>query len=242
MSQGTGGPRRLLLTGFEPFGGDAVNPSKEIVQALDGEVIGTWQVRGMVLPVTYGAAAAMVLQELGFDGGGCGEGPSGTWRRLNAGCFPYDVVLSLGQAKGRDKVCLERVAINVRDAGVADHAGHVAQDEPVLPGGPAAYFSTLPLRSMVAAIEKAGVPAAISNTAGTYVCNDLLYLLLHFTASGQLPIRVGFIHLPALPEQVSSGEGAGGPAEREGRTERPSTPSLPLSEMLKAVTAAIEAL
>jgi len=270
MDQETGTFRRLLLTGFEPFGEDTMNPSKELVQALDGLTIGRWKVTGMVLPVTYGLAAAMVLNELGYDVGdgdggrsamGCGADatvPTDTGGLGgDLGSAPtYDVVLSLGQAKGRDKVCLERVAINIRDAGLPDHAGHVAQDEPIVPDGPAAYFTNLPLRTMKSAIEEKGVPVAISNTAGTYVCNDLLYLLLHFTCgrssvqsrrvAAGFPVsphtearehprpRVGFIHLPALPEQVR-------PAD-EGHPEAGRAPSLSFDQMKIAIIAAIETL
>lgn len=215
-----------MLTGFEPFGGDTINPSKELAKALDGQTIGRWAIRGIVLPVTYGIAAEQVLEVLGQDVGQEAE--------ENAGF--YDVVLSLGQAKGRAKVCLERVAINIRDASLPDHAGHIAQDEPIVPGAPAAYFSNLPLRAMMSAIEAAGVPVTISNTAGTYVCNDLLYLLLHYIATlparspgtghSAAPLRVGFIHLPALPEQVT--EDAGGSLEGEGPTVRAGkTPTIP---------------
>ena len=266
MAQETGSQGRLLLTGFEPFGGDTLNPSKELVQALDGQKIGRRRIQGLVLPVTYGLAAAMVLRELGCDPGDHVEGSewqdADAWREWRASPMSrwtrpsYDVVLALGQAKGRDKICLERVAINLRDASLADHAGRVAQDEPIVPGGPAAYFSNLPLRAMLEAVQMTGVPVAISNTAGTYVCNDLLYLLLHVACgesavhrydaggiSSSLPdggesghpwLRVGFIHLPALPEQVRSS------AEETGSAAQP--PSLSFSRMKTAITAAIQAL
>ena len=266
---GRGPRRRLLLTGFEPFGGDTVNPLKELALALDGRTIGGWEITGVVLPVTYGVAAGQVLRLVwGCDspealaelGGHTDPGaePSGAGKTRPTGPS-YDVILSLGQAKGRAKVCLERIAINIRDASLPDHAGNVACDEPIVPGGPAAYFSNLPLRAMLSAIEAAGVPAAISNTAGTYVCNDLFYLSLHFAATAfsrtaheggaahsgfrpGVPVGVGFIHLPALPEQVGQGAGvAPGDGRRAGAPE-PVIPSLSLAQMLKAVAAAIEAI
>lgn len=220
---------RLLLTGFEPFGGDLINPSQLIVEQLDGKTIGSWVVDGMVLPVEYKNAADQVLGALGV-GESHGENDE-----IDKTGQKYHVVISLGQAKGRSRISLERVAINVRDAGLPDGKGHRAIDEPVVAGGPVAYFSNLPLRTMMKAIEKVGVPVEISNTAGTYVCNDLLYHLLHFCHGGAncggtqsaSQTRVGVVHVPALPEQVQ---------------DKASFPSMPLEMIVRAVRAAIEAL
>lgn len=190
---------KLLITGFAPFGGQTVNPSWEAVQALP-DAIGPWQLTKRCLPVIFGQAAAMALAEA---------------ERIRA-----DAVLSIGQAGGRSAVTPEMVGINLRHAAMPDQAGSCPQDAPVVPDGPAAYFSTLPVRRMAQAVQAADVPALVSYSAGAYVCNDLLYLLLHrFSGTG---VRAGFIHVPYLPEQGS--------------------PSLPLDDLIRALTAAIRAM
>jgi pyroglutamyl-peptidase len=175
-------PRHILLTGFEPFDGDTVNPSGEVAKQLDGKVIGDCVVRSVILPVQHEAARAVVAPLL--------EAPGLT------------SVVHLGLAGGRARVSLERVAVNVMDYSRPDAHGQVLRDVACVEGGPAAYFSTLPLRKMLAALTAEGIPAAISNTAGTYLCNDVSYTTLHALAQRGLTIPAGFIHLPFLPSMV----------------------------------------
>jgi pyroglutamyl-peptidase len=179
-----GPPRHILLTGFEPFDGDSVNPSGEVAKRLDGRVIGECVVQSVILPVQHEAARAVVAPLLGAPG-------------LRA-------VVHLGLAGGRARISLERVAVNVMDYSRPDAHGRVLSDVACVPGGPAAYLSTLPLREMLAALTAEGIPAAISNTAGTYLCNDISYTTLHALASRGLSMPAGFIHLPFLPSMVSA--------------------------------------
>ena len=197
---------KILLTGFEPFGGETVNPAWEAVcrvHAPDGVTLSTLQI-----PTVFGLAGERVLDAV---------------RRERP-----DAVLCLGQAAGRAALTPERVAINLRDASLPDNAGNQPEDEPIVSGGPAAYFSTLPVKAMVRAIREAGLPAVVSCSAGTFVCNDLLYMLLSALAETERPIPAGFLHLPCLPEQAASrGDG---------------TPSLPLGDLVRGVEAALGAI
>jgi pyroglutamyl-peptidase len=181
----TPGPgRHLLLTGFEPFDGDSVNPSGEVAKRLDGRVIGDTPVRSAILPVQHEAARAVVDPLLEAPGLGA--------------------VVHLGLAGGRARISLERVAVNVMDYSRPDAHGQVLSGVPCVEGGPAAYFSTLPLREMLTALTAEGIPATISNTAGTYLCNDVSYTTLHALALRGLSIPAGFIHLPFLPSMVAA--------------------------------------
>jgi pyroglutamyl-peptidase len=175
--------RHILLTGFEPFDGDTDNPSGEVAKQLDGKVIGDCVVRSVILPVQHEAARAMVAPLL--------EAPG------------LVAVVHLGLAGGRARISLERVAVNVMDYSRPDAHGQVLRDVACVEGGPAAYFSTLPLREMLAALTAEGIPAAISNTAGTYLCNDILYTTLHALARRAFAIPAGFIHLPFLPSMAT---------------------------------------
>lgn len=179
-----GSPRHILLTGFEPFDGDTVNPSGEVAKRLDGRVIGDCVVRGVILPVQHEAARAVVAPLL--------EAPG------------LVAVVHLGLAGGRARISLERMAVNVMDYSRPDAHGQVLRDVPCVKGGPAAYFSTLPLREILAALTAEGIPAAISNTAGTYLCNDVSYTTLQALVQGGLSIPAGFIHLPFLPSMVAA--------------------------------------
>jgi pyroglutamyl-peptidase len=179
-----GSPRHLLLTGFEPFDGDTVNPSGEVAKQLDGRVIGDCVVRSVVLPVQHEAARAVVAPRL--------EAPG------------LVAVVHLGLAGGRARVSLERVAVNVMDYSRPDAHGQLLRGVACVEGGPAAYLSTLPLRDMLAALTAEGIPAAISNTAGTYLCNDISYTTLHALARRGRSTPAGFIHLPFLPSMVSA--------------------------------------
>jgi pyroglutamyl-peptidase len=176
--------RHILVTGFDPFDGDAVNPSGEVAKRLDGRVIGDRLVRSAMLPVQHEAARAVVtplLDAAGLLG-----------------------VVHLGLAGGRARISLERVAVNVMDYSRPDAHGQVLRDVACVEGGPAAYFSTLPLRDMLAALTAEGIPAAISNTAGTYLCNDISYTTLHALARRGRSTPAGFVHLPFLPSMVSA--------------------------------------
>ena len=174
----------LLVTGFEPFGGDTANPSQEVVKALDGRRVGGHPVRGLVLPVQHDEARAALAPALAEPG-------------LRA-------AVMLGLAGGRARLALERVALNVMDYRQPDNRGDVVRGQPCLPGGPAAYWSTLPLSAILDALTAEGIPAYESNTAGTFLCNYTLYTALHALAYADRRIPAGFIHLPYLPSMVAS--------------------------------------
>lgn len=186
--------QKVLITGFEPFGGERLNPSWEVVKQLnDLELVGT-RIVARQLPCVFGAAL----------------------EALNAAIDEVQplMVLAVGQAGGRTDITIERVAINVDDARIPDNQGQQPVDEPIVAGGPAAYFSTLPIKAMVSSMREAGIPASVSQTAGTYVCNHVMYGLLH-RLSGQREVKGGFIHIPYLPEQA-----AAHPARRAWRPRR----------------------
>ncbi|MGG4583735.1 pyroglutamyl-peptidase I [Serratia nematodiphila] len=179
--------QKVLITGFEPFGGERLNPSWEVVKQLnDMELVGT-RIVARQLPCVFGAAL----------------------EALNAAIEEVQpvMVLAVGQAGGRTDITIERVAINVDDARIPDNQGQQPVDEPIVAGGPAAYFSTLPIKAMVSSMREAGIPASVSQTAGTYVCNHVMYGLLH-RLSGQREVKGGFIHIPYLPEQAAAHPGA----------------------------------
>ena len=172
------------MTGFEPFGAHSVNPTEGLAKAVDGRRVGDFAVMGTVLPVHHADTAS----RLGA---------------LLAETNP-EAILHLGLAAGRARVALERIAINAMDYEVPDNAGYRASGEPCIPGGPAAYFSTLPLPTIVKALVAEGIPAYTSNTAGTYLCNQTLYWTLHAVRNMPRPPRVGFIHFPLLPAMVAA--------------------------------------
>ena len=191
---------KLLLTAFDPFGGAAVNPALEAVKLM-GDIPGVEIVK-LEVPTVFGASIAAVTAAIEET-------------------LP-DAVLCVGQAGGRTGLTPERIAINIDDARIADNAGNQPIDRPILPDGPAAYFSTLPVKAMTAAIRAAGLPAELSNTAGTFVCNHLMYGVLHHLATHYPEIRAGFLHVPFLPQQGS--------------------PSLPLESIVTGIEAAITAI
>ena len=170
----------ILVTGFEPFGGERINPSAEVARALHGRAIGGAPVIGIVLPCVFGASIVALRSAL------VSHRPQ--------------LVLALGQAAGRAGFTLERIAINLDDARIADNAGQQPIDCPVEARGPAARFTTLPIKAMVAALRAAGHEASVSNSAGTFVCNHVFYGLQHATKRRR-GMRSGFMHLPLLPEQ-----------------------------------------
>lgn len=204
----------VLITGFEPFGGERINPSKEIARRLDGKSIAGHRIVGRILPVVFGETEALLgrwLDEL----------------------HPV-VVLALGQAGGRAELSLERVAINLIDASIADNAAAQPIDAPVVDGGLSAYFSQLPTKAMLAAIRAKGIPVAASFSAGSYVCNQVFYLVCDLltkraksssSSNHAKQSRGGFMHVPWLPAQARN---------------HPGQPSMALSAMLTGVRAAIE--
>ena len=183
-------PDVVLVTGFEPFGTYTANPAQEVAKALDGRRVGGALVQSAILPVHHREAPARLLLLL---------------REVDPGA-----VVHLGLAAGRARIALERVALNVMDYELPDAAGYQARGEPCVPGGPAAYFATLPLPAILAALTAEGIPAYVSGTAGTYLCNQTLYGTLHACAERRKrepaarPPRVGFIHFPLLPSMVAA--------------------------------------
>lgn len=172
----------LLLTGFEPFDLEPINPSWEAVRLLDGVWIGhDVQIVARLLPCAFATAGACLTE-------------------LLAEHRPQ-MVIATGLAVGRSDLSIERLAINVNDARIPDNLGEQPIDTAVVPNGPAAYFSTLPIKAMVQALREAGIPASISQTAGTFVCNQVFYCLQH--ALNKSAVRSGFIHVPNLPEQAA---------------------------------------
>ncbi len=173
----------ILLTGFEPFGGDALNPSQEIVRALDGEIIGGHRIVGAVLPVAF-ASAPPLLDELIEH-------------------HRPVLVLALGLAGGRGELSFERVAVNLIDARIPDNDGAQPIDAAVIDGAPPAYFSTLPLKAIVADLRARSIPAGLSLSAGSFVCNAVFFGLAHRLATHAPRVRGGFVHVPWLPEQAA---------------------------------------
>lgn len=171
---------KVLVTGFEPFAGASLNPSGEIVKRLSGENLVT-----AVLPVTYEGAAAELMRLV-------------REHQLSA-------VVCLGQAEGRSTISFERVAINLDDASLADNDGVTRVDQPIVPSGPDAYFTTLPVRELAEAVKSAGVPASLSLSAGTFVCNHIFYELQKALAG--TGVRSGFVHVPLMDEQAAEFEG-----------------------------------
>jgi pyroglutamyl-peptidase len=181
--------KTVLLTGFEPFNKEPINPAWEAVRALDGwsDAQAGFRVVARQLPCVFGEANARL-------------------RALLDELQPA-LAIAVGQAGGRVDLTVERVAINVDDAPIKDNAEQQLVDEPIVRGGPAAYFATLPIKAIVAALRDAGLPASVSQTAGTFVCNHVFYGLMHALA-GRSGVRGGFIHIPYLPEQAARHPGA----------------------------------
>lgn len=191
--------KKLLITGFDPFGGEEINPSWEAVSHLP-EQIGEYRLTKLQIPTVFGKAAEQVLAA--------------------AEQLCPDVILCIGQSGGREGITPEVVAINLREARIPDNAGNQPAAVSVVEHGPAAYFATVPVREMVEAVTKAGIPSSLSYSAGAFVCNDVLYSLLHHYKDTST--LVGFIHVPFLPTQAKG-----------------NTPSLALEEMMKALVEAI---
>lgn len=197
---------KLLITGFDPFGGEKTNPAIEAVKRLPAAIAGATVVP-LEIPTVFGTCAEVVRQAI------ITERP--------------DVVLSVGQAGGRSALTPERIAINLDDGRIPDNAGFQPVDQPIQPNGPAAYFTQLPVKAMVQAIRQAGLPSHVSTTAGTYVCNHIMYQVQHLRATEFPQLQAGFIHIPFLPEQV---------------VQRSGVPSLSLTDDVRGLTAAIRAI
>ncbi len=194
---------RILITGFEPFGGDPVNPSALVCRALHGQPVAHAVVHAVELPCVFGGALRVLDQAL-------------------AETAPV-LVIALGLAAGRGEISVERVALNIDDARIPDNAGAQPVDVPVVQGGPAAWFSTLPVKAIVSGLRRAGLPAAVSQTAGTFVCNHVFYGLQHRLAGSG--VRSGFLHLPLIETQAAT---------------HPGEPTLPLQDLVRGVRIALD--
>ena len=200
---------RVLVTGFERFGKEDSNPTDKLARAFDGRSIGKSKVVGRVLPVSYrrvGTSLRLILEK---------EKP--------------EVVVATGLWGGRTDMTVERIAVNVMDARIPDNDGFSPRDSPVVKGGPAAYLSTFPYTRILADMRREGVPATLSYSAGTFICNALLYHLLHYAHRYGIPRLGGFLHVPNLPEEVISKQGAFGMSK----------PSMSFTLMEKAVEVAV---
>jgi len=197
---------KILLTGFEPFNDSSINPSEQIVHTLVAETIPGVHLVMAVLPVDVQAGPAALL-------------------RVWEDCQP-EAVLCLGQASGRSVITIERVAVNLLDFRIPDNAGNQFSDQPVVADGPAAYFTTLPVRSILERLTSQGIPAQLSLSAGAYLCNQVTYVLLHHLQDQGSKIPAGFIHLPDLPQQAAQKSSPG--------------PSMSLETMIQAVSLALQ--
>lgn len=197
---------KLLLTAFDPFGGETVNPAQEAVKMVSSRV-GNVEVIKCVVPTVFGKSIETVAAAI-------------------EDCRP-DAVLCIGQAGGRADLTPERIAINLDDASITDNEGNRPVDTPIFPDGKPAYFSTLPVKAMVAAIRAAGIPASLSNTAGTFVCNHLMYGVLYTLEKYYPGVRGGFLHVPYIPSQVTGGRGI---------------PSMSAADIVRGLEAAIAAI
>jgi pyroglutamyl-peptidase len=194
--------KSVLLTGFEPFAGASLNPSEQIVNALKARQIEGVELHTAVLPVVFTESSELLRHLIKLH--------------------KPDVVICLGQAEGRREISFERVAINLDDARLADNAGRVVLDQPVVAGGPSAHFTTLPVKEMVAAVRAEGIAAGLSTTAGTFVCNHIFYAMQNELA--ETSVVSGFIHVPLMPEQAGEFEGL---------------PTMPLDQQVRAIETAV---
>lgn len=192
---------KILVTGFDPFGGDKINPAIEAVKRLPAEII------KLEIPTVFNKSAEVVKKAIEKE--------------------KPDYVLNVGQAGGRFGLTPERVAININDGRIPDNEGYQPLGEPIHEDGETAYFTQLPIKAEAKAIRDAGLPASVSNTAGTYVCNHIMYQVQYMRDKEFPNIKAGFIHIPFLPEQVVN---------------RPNTPSMALGDIVKGLTAALSAI
>lgn len=197
---------KILITGFDPFGGESVNPALEAVKMMKDEIAGA-QIVKLEIPTVFHKSIQKVREAMEKE--------------------KPDVVLSIGQAGGRIGVTPERVAINVDDARIPDNEGNAPIDVPVFADGKPAYFTSLPVKAMVESIKGAGLPASLSNSAGTYVCNHVMYGVLYYIEKEFPGVRGGFIHVPFVNSQVIN---------------KPNMPSMSVEDVCKALEAAVEAI
>ena len=197
---------KILVTGFDPFGGEKVNPALEAVKSLPSEIHGA-EVHWVAIPTVFYQSAEVLESEIVR--------------------YQPDAVLCIGQAGGRASLTPERVAINQDDARIPDNDGNQPIDTPIRLDGEAAYFSTLPIKAMVQAIKEVGLPATVSNTAGTFVCNHLMYQALYLADKKFPNMRAGFMHIPYMTEQVVN---------------KPNTASMNLTDIVRGIEAAIGAI
>ena len=174
---------QILMTGFDPFGGEPVNPALEAVLKLDGHRVAGHTIRSRKVPTVFGESIKCL-------------------ERFIAEIRPT-LVICVGQAGGRPDIGVERIAVNITDAGIPDNIGQKPADTPVVAGGPPAYWSTLPVKAIVGRLRENGIPASVSFSAGTFVCNHLFYGLMHLLQQSGNRARGGFIHIPFLPEQAA---------------------------------------
>jgi pyroglutamyl-peptidase len=180
--------KTVLVTGFEPFGGESENPSWQAVRELDGERTDGHAVVARQMPCVFGKAIRRLEEEIA--------------------ALDPSVVICVGQAGGRAEISLERVAVNLEDARIPDNDGAQPLDRPVVEGGPAAYFTGLPVKAILRDLVEAGIPAALSHTAGSFVCNHIFYGACHMAAGRRRKLRAGFIHVPYSPAQAARNPGA----------------------------------
>lgn len=195
---------KVLVTGFDPFGGEKVNPAFEAVKRLEDKIAGA-QVIKVEIPTVFRKSIEILDKKIEEE--------------------KPDVVICVGQAGGRFDMTVERVAINISDASIEDNEGNKPIDETIFEDGENAYFSSLPIKSIVSNIRNEKIPASVSNTAGTYVCNHIMYGLLYLIDKKYKNIRGGFIHVPYLPEQA---------------VDKRSTPSMNINDIVTALTVAIK--
>ena len=197
---------KILVTGFDPFGGEKINPAIESVKKLPDKILDA-EIIKLEIPTVIGKSVDKIREKI---------------KEVNP-----DVVLSIGQAGGRPDITVERVGINCDDCRIKDNEGNQPIDEKVVEDGPAAYFATVPIKAMVEHIKEVKIPASVSNTAGTFICNHVLYGVCHIKATEYPNMRTGFIHIPFLPEQV---------------TDKKNMPSMALETIVKGLELAIEAI
>lgn len=197
---------KILVTGFDPFSDDVINPAIEAVKKLPDTIDGV-EIIKLEIPTVFYKSADVVKEKIEKE-------------------HP-DYVLNIGQAGGRYELTPERVAINVDDARIADNEGQQPIDKPIKEDGDPAYFSQLPIKAMVDYMKKENIPASVSNSAGTFVCNHIMYQTLYLAMTQFPDIKAGFMHIPFLPEQV---------------VERPNTPAMALDDIVKGITAALKAI
>lgn len=198
--------KKVLVTGFDPFGEEKMNPAIEAARKLEGEIMEDHEIHTLEVSTIFDTC----IQEL----------------RNAIEKMKPDLVICVGQAGGRSHISLERIAININDARIPDNDGNQPIDTPVIPSGPSAYWSTLPIKTIVEALKNKGIPAMVSQTAGTFVCNHLFYGLMHELQTKYTSVRGGFIHIPFLPDQTAM---------------KPEQPSMALDTIINGLRMAIAA-